>query len=116
MRFKLPEAYDFSWFADKEGMMFRALSTPDGSFVMPEQPFSIIDRMHHLRKLGFSRFLIDMSKTAVRRADIKVLMRALYKGEALSDTSRFNWKDGFYSAVPLRAAAPGKAPKAAGKT
>jgi len=116
MRFKLPEAYDFSWFADKEGMMFRALSTPDGSFVMPEQPFSIIDRMHHLRKLGFSRFLIDMSKTAVRRADIKVLMRALYKGEALPDTSRFNWKDGFYSAVPLRAAASGKAPKAAGKT
>lgn len=116
MRFKLPDAYDFSWFADKEGMMFRALSTPDGSFVMPEQPFSIIDRMHHLRKLGFSRFLIDMSKTAVRRADIKVLMRALYKGEALPDTSRFNWKDGFYSAVPLRAAASGKAPKAAGKT
>ena len=116
MRFKLPEAYDFSWFADKEGMMFRALSTPDGSFVMPEKPFSIIDRTHHLRKLGFSRFLIDMSKTAVRRADIKVLMRALYKGEALPDTSRFNWKDGFYSAVPLRAAASGKAPKAAGKT
>lgn len=116
MRFKLPDAYDFSWFADKEGMMFRALSTPDGSFVMPEQPFSIIDRMHHLHKLGFSRFLIDMSKTAVRRADIKVLMRALYKGEALPDTSRFNWKDGFYSAVPLRAAASGKAPKAAGKT
>ena len=116
MRFKLPETYDFSWFADKEGMMFRALSTPDGSFVMPEKPFSIIDRTHHLRKLGFSRFLIDMSKTAVRRADIKVLMRALYKGEALPDTSRFNWKDGFYSAVPLRAAASGKAPKAAGKT
>ena len=116
MRFKLPEAYDFSWFADKESMMFRALSTPDGSFVMPEKPFSIIDRTHHLRKLGFSRFLIDMSKTAVRRADIKVLMRALYKGEALPDTSRFNWKDGFYSAVPLRAAASGKAPKAAGKT
>ena len=102
MRFKLPEAYDFSWFADKEGMMFRALSTPDGSFVMPEQPFSIIDRMQHLRKIGFSRFLIDMSKTAVRRADIKVLMRALYKGEALPDTSRFNWKDGFYSAPPLK--------------
>lgn len=116
MRFKLPETYDFSWFADKEGMMFRALSTPDGSFVMPEKPFSIIDRTHHLRKLGFSRFLIDMSKTAVRRADIKVLMRALYKGEALPDTSRFNWKDGFYSAAPLRAAASGKAPKAAGKT
>ena len=116
MRFKLPETYDFSWFADKEGMMFRALSTPDGSFVMPEKPFSIIDRMHHLHKLGFSRFLIDMSKTAVRRADIKILMRALYKGEALPDTSRFNWKDGFYSAVPLSAAASGKAPKAAGKT
>ena len=102
MRFTLPESYDFSWFADKEGMMFRALSTPDGSFVMPEQPFSIIDRMQHLRKIGFSRFLIDMSKTAVRRADIKVLMRALYKGEALPDTSRFNWKDGFYSALPLK--------------
>jgi len=96
MRFKLPESYDFSLFNDREGMSFRALSTPDGSFVMPADPFSIIDRVHVLKKSGFSRFLIDMSKTTVLRADIKAIMRAFHRGEPLPDTRRFNWKDGFY--------------------
>ena len=96
MRFKLPDSYDFSIFNDREGMSFRALSTPDGSFVMPADPFSIIDRVHTLKKQGFSRFLIDMSKTSIRRGDIKAIMRALHKGEALPGTERFNWKDGFY--------------------
>ncbi|MGI5174222.1 U32 family peptidase [Treponema sp. OMZ 840] len=102
MRFKLPESYDFAAFNDKEGMSFRALSTPDGSFVMPADPFSIVDRVHVLKKSGFSRFLIDMSKTSVRRADIKAIVRAMHRGESLPDTSRFNWKDGFYSAVPAQ--------------
>ncbi|WP_428771824.1 peptidase U32 family protein [Treponema sp. HNW] len=102
MRFKLPDSYDFSMFNDREGMSFRALSTPDGSFVMPADPFSIIDRVHILKKQGFSRFLIDMSKTGVRRGDIKAIMRALHKGEALPGTERFNWKDGFYSPTQNR--------------
>ncbi|MFC2600892.1 MAG: peptidase U32 family protein [Treponema lecithinolyticum] len=102
MRFQLPQSYDFSWFNDKEGISFRALSTPDGSFVMPEKPFSIIDRINALKQAGFSRFLLDMSKTQLRRADLKALMRCLHKADALPDTERFNWKEGFYTSETKR--------------
>ncbi len=102
MRFRLPENYDFHWFNDKEGMSFRALSTPDGSYVMPETPFSLIDKVNSLRTLGFTHFLIDMSKTQVVRSDFKQMMRALHKGDVIPGSSRFNWKDGFYNADKLR--------------
>ncbi len=102
MRFRLPESYDFHWFNDKEGMAFRALSTPDGSYVMPETPFSLIDKVNSLRTLGFTHFLIDMSKTQVVRSDFKQIMRALHKGDVVPGASRFNWKDGFYNADKLR--------------
>lgn len=102
MRFRLPESYDFSWFNDREGMSFRALSTPDGSYVMPEKPFSLVDKVNSLRTSGFSHFLIDMSKTQVVRTDFKLLMRALNKGETIPNSTRFNWKDGFYSTDKTR--------------
>lgn len=97
MRFQLPTSYDFNWFRDKEGISFRALSTPDGSFVMPERAFSIVDKVNTLRSHKFSRFLIDMSKTTVVKSDFKIIMRHVHKGEVLPETERFNWKEGFYS-------------------
>ncbi len=102
MRFKLPEDYDFHWFSDKEGMSFRALSTPDGSYVMPETPFSLIDKVNSLKTLGFNHFLIDMSKTQVVKSDLKQIMRAFYKGDAIPGASRFNWKDGFFDPENIR--------------
>ncbi len=102
MRFRLPESYDFHWFSDKEGLSFRALSTPDGSYVMSEKPFSLIDKVNSLRSLGFTHFLIDMSKTRVVRSDFKLIMRSLTKGEFIPNSTRFNWKDGFYNADKLR--------------
>ena len=56
MRFTLPESYDFNYFTDKEGEMFKSLSTPDGSFVLPEKPFSILDKYSQMQSAGFSRF------------------------------------------------------------
>ena len=104
MRFKLPESYDFTYFTDKEGTVFKTLSTPaDGSFVMPEKPFSIIDNKARLEKEGFTHFLIDFSRTQVRKQDLKFIMRALFKGDVLPDSDRFNWKDGFYSPEKIEA-------------
>ncbi|MCM1321375.1 MAG: U32 family peptidase [Bacteroides sp.] len=97
MRFQLPKSYDFTYFTDKEGTVFKALSTPDGSFVMPEQPFSLIDKIGFMKSAGFSHFLIDLSKTHVQKSDFRSIMKAMYKGLLLPETSRFNWKDGFYS-------------------
>lgn len=97
MRFRLPKAYDFTYFSDKEGMTFKALSSPDGSFVMPENPFSIVDKSMFLQNAGFNRFLIDFSKTKVKKKDLHQIVMAMHRQQVLPSTSRFNWKDGFYS-------------------
>lgn len=97
MRFKLPKDYDFTYFEDKEGDVFKVNSTADGSFVMPEVPFSILDKINFISASGFKRFLIDFSKTKVSRSQIKAISTSMIKAQALPDISRFNWKDGFYS-------------------
>ena len=97
MRFKLPTSYDFTFFSDKEGLTFKALSTPDGSFVMPENPFSIVDKVQFLKKAGFTHYLIDMSKTHVHKKHFRQIVSAMMKNQILPDTGIFNWKDGFYS-------------------
>ncbi|MCR4736360.1 MAG: U32 family peptidase [Treponema sp.] len=97
MRFKLPKDYDFTYFEDKEGEIFKVNSTVDGSFVMPEEPFSILDKINFMNTAGFKRFLIDFSKTKVTRSQIKAISTSMLKGQPLPDVSRFNWKDGFYS-------------------
>ncbi len=96
MRFKLPADYNFTFFSDRQGGAFKVLSTDEGSFVFPELPFSIADKAASLAKEGFRRFIIDLSKTRVRRQDYRTIMDSYRKGQALPDVSRFNWKDGFY--------------------
>ncbi len=97
MRFKLPSDYNFTYFEDKEDSTFKVNSTEDGSFVMPEEPFSIVDKSTHITASGFKRLLIDFSKTKVTRSQIKAISTSMIKGQPLPDISRFNWKDGFYS-------------------
>lgn len=97
MRFKLPSDYDFTYFEDKEGSVFKVNSTKDGSFVMPESPFSILDKVSFLRNSGFKKLLIDFSKTKVNRSQIKAISTSLTKAVSLPEVSRFNWKDGFYN-------------------
>ncbi len=97
MRFKLPSDYDFTYFEDKEGSVFKVNSTVDGSFVMPEQPFCITDKVNFISSSGFKKFLIDFSKTKVSRSQIKAIVTSMTKGLPLPEVSRFNWKDGFYS-------------------
>ncbi len=97
IRFKLPKEYDFTYFSDKEGKEFKVNSTPDGSFVMPEEPFAIFDKVEFIQSSGFNRLLIDLSKTKVLKGDFKQLANAYFNRLTLPETSRFNWKDGFYS-------------------
>ncbi len=97
MRFKLPDDYDFTYFEDKESKTFKVNSTQDGSFVMPEEPFSILDKTTFITQAGFKRLLIDFSKTKVNRSQIKAVTTSMVKGQPLPDISRFNWKDGFYN-------------------
>ena len=97
MRFKLPEDYDFTYFEDKEKKVFKVNSTADGSFVMPEEPFAITDKVNYIKQAGFNKILIDFSKTKVTRNQIKTISSSMLKAQPIPDCSRFNWKDGFYS-------------------
>ena len=97
MRFELPKSYDFLYFKDREDSVFKILSSEDGSYVLPEQPFSILDKSKSIKEMGFSRFLIDLSKTDVKKGDLKKIMSSFYTSKPLPEVSRFNWKEGFYS-------------------
>jgi len=119
MRFKLPGDYDFTYFEDKESSTFKVNSTKDGSYVMPEEPFSIVDKANFITGAGFKRILIDFSKTKVSRSQIKAISTSMIKGQPLPGVSRFNWKDGFYSPQQMEeykaAAEKAAAIKAGGK-
>lgn len=103
MRFKLPESYDFTFFTDKEGLAFKVNSTADGSFVMPELPFSLIDRLERIKNTGWKRTLIDFTKTRVLKGDIRTMTELMRKHDGIPGSSRFNWKDGFYNPEKMEA-------------
>ena len=103
MRFTLPKTYDFLYFSDKQGEAFKTFSTPSASFVLPEKPFSITDRIGSLEKKGFDKFLLDFSHTEIERSEYRHIVNSCRKGIFLEDTSRFNWKEGFYDPVKIEA-------------
>ncbi|MBP5752483.1 MAG: U32 family peptidase, partial [Treponema sp.] len=103
LRFKLPKDYDFTFFNDKESTSFKVNSTPDGSFVMPEYPFSLVDKMDSLSSKGWKRQLLDFSKTKVQKSDIKNIISMIQTRTGIEGASRFNWKDGFYNPEKIEA-------------
>ena len=97
IRFKKPQSYDFAYFSDRENAEFKIASNSDGSFVMPEKPFSIVDKVDLLYGDGFKRVLLDFSKTRVTKAQLREVVNALEKKIPLDGAYRFNWKEGFYA-------------------
>ena len=96
IRSNLACLYNFSSFSDSRNDLFSLISSPDGSAVFPEIPFSISDKIPFLREAGFRRFIIDLSVPPIRKSDYRDLMRAFTDGIPLPHISRFNWKDGFF--------------------
>ena len=96
MRFKLPQSYDFTYFWDKTETAFKVNSTPDGSFVTPVQPFSLLDMAQDLAAKGWTRQLIDFSKMRVGKADVRGAIQAMKKKTPVPNATRFNWKEGFF--------------------
>jgi putative protease len=96
IRADLGSRYQFKNFSDSRDERFILLSGPDGSQVLPEKPFSIVDKIPFLREAGFGRFILDCSGPSLKKADYRDLMNAVKNGTPLPGISRFNWKDGFY--------------------
>jgi putative protease len=99
IRADLSRVYDFGAFSDRRNERFSLFSSRDGSVVIPEKPFSIVDKIPFLEAAGFSRFVLDLCGPPLRKLDYKDLMRAVKSVVPLPNVVRFNWKNGFY-AVP----------------
>jgi putative protease len=96
IRADLSPLYQFKNFSDSRDERFNLLADPGGSVVIPERPFSIVDKIPFLREAGFGRFILDLSGPPLKKADYRDLMNAVKDGIPLPNISRFNWKDGFY--------------------
>ncbi|MDR1985577.1 MAG: U32 family peptidase [Treponema sp.] len=96
IRADLGATYGFRHFSDRRDESFTLISNPEGSLVIPEKPFSIIDKMPFLKAAGFSRFILDLSGPPLKKGDYQDLIREVKNNRPLPHTSRFNWKNGFY--------------------
>jgi len=97
IRANLGTVINFDSFADNKGEVFSLVTSPEGSLVYPQKPFSIIDKIQFLKEAGFARFIIDLSGPVLKKSNYRDLMRAVKDSAPLPHASRFNWKDGFYS-------------------
>ena len=110
IRADLSRTYGQTHFADRDGNNFELVGRRDYSVVIPEQPFSLVDLVPNLKKQGFSRFILDLSNAEPARGLYRDIARAAEQFKPLPNTSRFNWKDGFWSEEKMHSA--DEAPKA----
>jgi len=101
MRRDLGAIYDFENFTGSRNEAFRLVSTPEGSLVFPREAFSIVDKIPFLQEAAFSRFILDFSSGPLKKAEYRAVMEAVNRVRPIPDTTRFNWKNGFYG-VPSK--------------
>jgi hypothetical protein len=106
IRADLSRVYGQSHFSDREGNAFTLVGRRDYSVVIPDSPFSLIDLVPNLKKQGFSRFILDLSNAEPTRGFYRDIARAADQFRPLTNTSRFNWKDGFWSEETARREEP----------
>ncbi|MCL2720529.1 MAG: U32 family peptidase [Treponema sp.] len=107
IRKDLSNILDLKLFSDNMNETFKLTSSDEGCLkgsscrVYPNKYFSIIDKIPFLKEAGFGRFIIDLTGNTLKKTDYKDLMRTLNENERiirpLPNSSRFNWKDGFYN-------------------
>jgi U32 family peptidase len=88
---------NFDSFADNMDEEFLLETSPEGSRVYPKKYFSIIDKIPFLKEAGFGRFIIDLSGQVLKKSNYRDLMRSVNENAPLPNSSRFNWKDGFFT-------------------
>jgi putative protease len=93
----LRKNYDFNAFFDKEGGVFHLVADDNSqmSYVVPDTPFSLIDKIPFLKAAGWNRFILDFTPRPVKKFHYKHIMQAAAQADVVPCT-RFNWKNGFY--------------------
>ncbi len=97
IRGDLASKYDSSSFADRDGTSYRLEGRRDYSLLVPDRPFSILDRTPFLRKEHVDKFILDLSNANPARGLFRDIAKAAAEALVLPDASRFNWKDGFWN-------------------
>jgi putative protease len=98
--------YRFRHFNDSRGETFSLIKGGEdnsGGVVIPEAPFSIVDKRPFLMEAGFRRFILDFSAGVfsgtfpLKKKLYKEVIKAAEEALPLPQISRFNWKNGFFS-------------------
>lgn len=97
IRGDLTAHYDSKRFMDRDGLSYTLSGRRDYNVLVPDQPFSILDRTPFLRKEGFTKFILDLSNADSTRGLFRDIAKAADEAKILPNASRFNWKDGFYN-------------------
>jgi len=92
----LAASYDFREFADRDGSVYELHSGGDYATVTSATPFSLVDRIPFLQKDGIDKFVLDFSCVGLQKSYYRQVVKAAQEGRVLPETSRFNWKDGFW--------------------
>lgn len=97
MKAPINKIYDDKTFTDNINKYeFYMMEKGDTVSLMPQKPFSIIDKIPDLKKKGFDKFIIDLAFMETKKSYYKKIIRYANEGRIIEETSRFNWKDGFY--------------------
>jgi len=100
IRVNLKHSDGLDRFADNKGETFFLASGDEGSRIYPCKYFSITDKIPFLKEAGFKRFIVDLTGSALKKSNYRDLMRSINENTPLPNSSRFNWKDGFYKNAP----------------
>jgi len=98
VRTDLATRYGIRYFKDRTGPTYELISAKDYSVVVPSAPFSIVDRLPFLKKEGIGKYILDFSSIELTKPLYKQVAKAAEEGRVLPDTTRFNWRDGFWQA------------------
>ncbi|MCL2214034.1 MAG: U32 family peptidase [Treponema sp.] len=101
IRADISSVVKFKSFADNKNEVFNISSGSEGTRVYPDKYFSIVDKIPFLKEAGFCRFIIDLTGQVLKKSNYRDLMKTVNEKDGiirpLPHSSRFNWKDGFYS-------------------
>lgn len=88
--------YDFDTILDSHDNQFYIKRVDDETLIIPEVPFSIIDKIPQLEKAGIRKFIVDLSYLNINKNYYKTIMKTIQGREIIEKFSRFNFKEGFY--------------------
>ncbi|MBN2547038.1 MAG: U32 family peptidase [Spirochaetes bacterium] len=93
---KINKNFDFNEITDNKNNLFNIVKFDEKLTVIPEKPFSIIDKIPLLKKHGIEKLIVDFSNIQLKKNYYKNILNSVFKYEILQNTTRFNWNDGFY--------------------